>query len=219
MPSFPITSCFNLHLFHPCWALCWGSAGHLLPSIWSRGGEMRCACFCELPPTSLPVVALLLHSRGLQLSPLWVVTTVGTSQYASQKALVPVPHLPPLCGIWNHTATRQIYMTLQAVCIACPQTPRVNTEICAKLCQYIILLILPWDSQGRSPHLVYNEDAVKSWRFPTPNSCSEWTLKPRALVLIIIFKINFLLVLKAMFATESLGKRRKVISWHRVSCC
>lgn len=99
IPSLPVTSSFNLYLSYPCWEPGWVLQATCFPAFGLR------PCSCETPPTSFLILALLLYSKGLQLSPRWVVTTVN--QYANRKACVPLTQLSSpcaMCRLHNHRA-------------------------------------------------------------------------------------------------------------------
>lgn len=103
--------------------------------VW--GKEKRCPRSNDIPLSSLPIVALFLHPKGLQL-----LTSLCADhhQYACQKWFPVICHL--LVVFANYATTRQMSITLHSICISHLKTPRVITKICAKLCKCTIPLIL-----------------------------------------------------------------------------
>lgn len=136
MLSLPRTSCLHLYLSHPCWEPVLG--GHLFPLHLVLGKGEAMSLFCDIPPTSLHMVALLLHSQSPSLASLG-----GDSRpRASPKAQVPVTQLSSPCGFVNYATVGQMPVALHRGSISLPEAPRGNIATGAKLHKYIIPLLL-----------------------------------------------------------------------------
>lgn len=144
MPSLPITSSLHLHLSTPAGS--WGWEATCFPCIWSWGNGEMMSPFCDILPTSLPIVALLLHSQSPSL------TSQGGDSHpsATQKAQLQFPTVISMCicrlpNLWTnaHHPTRWVHLT--------PQSTQRNYCSLCKTSQERDPITSSKDSQGGWP--------------------------------------------------------------------
>lgn len=92
MPFLPVTSSFNLIPYLPLLGAWLGLQAICFPAFGLGPGS------CDTPPTSFLRLALLLCSKGLQLSPRWVITMSINMPVGKYVFHLLNCHLPVLCA-------------------------------------------------------------------------------------------------------------------------
>lgn len=120
MPSLPITSSLHLHLSTPAGSWCWEAT--CFPCIWSWGNGETMSPFCDILPTSLPIVALLLHSQSPSL------TSQGGDSHpsATQKAQL---QFPTVISMWYLQITQPLDKCPSPYTVGPSHTPKHPEEL------------------------------------------------------------------------------------------